>query len=161
MKRLATPGWLLCHVAMVALVVTFLRLGWWQLSRAEGGNGLSIGYTLEWPLFSGFVVLVWLREVRTTVRAGRPDVAPAAAEPGEPDVPAGVSRFDPAQARAARAAVSASTDAAGDPTSEYNQYLTWLAEHPHARPSDYRRAAVSPTVHPAIHPATSEETSRA
>jgi hypothetical protein len=142
MKRLATPGWLLCHVVMVALVVTFLRLGWWQLSRAEGGNGLSIGYTLEWPLFSAFVVVIWLREVRSTLRAGRPVEAPVERAP-DVGVPAGVSRFDPAEARAARDARSARTDAAGDPKSDYNQYLAWLAEHPNARPSDYRRPAVN------------------
>ena len=78
MKRLATPAWLLRHVVMVALVVTFLRLGWWQLSRAEGGNGLSIGYTLEWPAFAAFVVIVWLREIRLTLHPGAAE--PAAAD---------------------------------------------------------------------------------
>jgi hypothetical protein len=141
MRRLATPGWLLCHVAAIAIVVTFLRLGWWQLSRAEGGNGLSIGYTLEWPLFAAFVVVIWLREVRGTLRANRPEsVAPATEKPEQP-VPDGVSRFDPVAERAARAARSA----AGDPDSAYNQYLTWLAEHPYARPGDYRRP-MPPTV---------------
>ncbi len=148
MRRLATPGWLLCHVVMVALVITFLRLGWWQLSRAEGGNGLSIGYTLEWPLFSAFVVIVWLREVRVALRAGRAE-APAVEEPAQERVPDGVSRFDPTAARAARAALSESTDAAGDPDSDYNQYLTWLAKHPNARTGDYRRPAANEEKSPA------------
>jgi hypothetical protein len=136
-----TPGWVLCHVVMIALVITFLRLGWWQLTRAEGGNGLSIGYTMEWPLFSAFVVAVWLREVRSTLRAGRPvdatvdaTVTTPAPAPGVP-IPTGVSRFDPEAERAARAARSANAD----PHSDYNQYLASLATRPNARFADYRR----------------------
>jgi len=118
MRRLASPRWLLCHVVMVALVVTFLRLGWWQLTRAEGGNGLSIGYTLEWPAFAAFVVIVWLREVRSTLRVARagdaadPGAAPAAGDASTPDAPTaarGARTPVPtadllSQARAARAA---------------------------------------------------------
>jgi len=110
MKRLATPGWLLCHLVMVALVVLFLRLGWWQLTRAEGGNGLSIGYTLEWPVFAAFVVVVWFREVRGVLRGVR---GTSTGEPGAADPAAGPATAAPdrpgttdvlAQARAERAA---------------------------------------------------------
>ncbi|MGW5673158.1 hypothetical protein ACWEVO_35450, partial [Micromonospora sp. NPDC003776] len=78
MKRLWTPAWIVRHVAMVVLVVGFLGLGWWQVTRAAGGNTLSFGYAIEWPVFAGFVVFVWWREVRHTLR-GRPEqpVAPA------------------------------------------------------------------------------------
>jgi cytochrome oxidase assembly protein ShyY1 len=90
-----TPKWLLCHLLVVVLVVAFLRLGWWQLSRAEGGNGLSIGYTLEWPAFAAFVIVVWIREMRNSrTESEQPDRAPAAV-PGNDVV---------ANARAERAA---------------------------------------------------------
>ena len=69
MKRLWTPGWIARHVAMVVLVAAFLALGWWQLSRAAGGNAISWGYAVEWPVFAGFVVFVWWREVRQALRA--------------------------------------------------------------------------------------------
>ncbi len=118
MKRLATPAWLLRHVVMVALVVTFLRLGWWQLSRAEGGNGLSIGYTLEWPAFAAFVIIVWLREIRLTRHPEATEAAAAkarekaAAAPGVPETP-GISAFDLDGARAARAARTEQAEMAG------------------------------------------------
>jgi len=134
MRRLASPAWLLRHVVMIALVATFMRLGWWQFRRAEGGNGLSIGYTLEWPAFSAFVIIVWLREVRTALRDGRELESPARPLVA-PEIPAGVAQFDLVAARAARAA---RTSAAVQPTSEYNEYLAWLAAHPEARTVDYR-----------------------
>ncbi|MET8066952.1 hypothetical protein ABZS65_25340, partial [Micromonospora sp. NPDC005313] len=72
MNRLWTPAWIVRHVAMVVLVVAFLALGWWQVTRAAGGNALSFGYAIEWPVFAAFVVFVWWREVRQTLRAADP-----------------------------------------------------------------------------------------
>lgn len=149
MKRLATPAWLFRHVLMIALVVTFLRLGWWQLSRAEGGNGLSIGYSLEWPAFAAFVVIVWLREIRMALRAATPGGSAVTARKNAsrtaelpPTVPgmAGISAFDLDGARAARATRAEQAETAAEPDSHYNQYLAWLAANPDAKPSDYRRA---------------------
>lgn len=77
MKRLCTPGWLARHVAALTLVAAFLALGWWQISRAAGGNTLSWAYAVEWPVFAGFVVFIWFREVRRTLH-GPP--SPAASE---------------------------------------------------------------------------------
>ncbi|MEV1147484.1 hypothetical protein AB0I76_28150, partial [Micromonospora sp. NPDC049799] len=81
MKRLWTPGWIARHVAMVVLVGAFLSLGWWQVSRAAAGNAISWGYAIEWPVFAGFVVFVWWREVRHALRASSTDEPPAAAGP--------------------------------------------------------------------------------
>src|SRR6267154_356070 len=67
--RLVRLVWLLGHLAMVALVLTFLALGWWQIGRASHGNALSFGYSLEWPFFAAFVVFIWQREVRAVLRA--------------------------------------------------------------------------------------------
>jgi hypothetical protein len=105
MRRLTRPSWLIRHVIMVALVVVFLRLGWWQLSRAEGGNALSIGYTLEWPAFALFVIIVWWREVRMALRGSDDSARVRQATPSDgaavPDIP-GVSQFDVDAARAER-----------------------------------------------------------
>ncbi len=68
MKRLWTPSWIARHVAMVVLVTSFLGLGWWQVSRAAAGNAISWGYAVEWPVFAGFVVFVWWREVKHALR---------------------------------------------------------------------------------------------
>ncbi len=53
---------------MIIIVAGFVTLGWWQLRRAEGGNALSWGYTFEWPLFAGFVVVFWLKVMRDELR---------------------------------------------------------------------------------------------
>ncbi|GAB3944200.1 hypothetical protein GCM10027614_33960 [Micromonospora vulcania] len=87
MRRLWTPAWIARHVAMVVLVVGFLGLGWWQVSRAAAGNSLSWGYAVEWPIFAGFVVYVWWREVRLANRDPA-DVAGSAADEADAPTPA-------------------------------------------------------------------------
>lgn len=135
MKRLWTPAWIARHVAMVVLVVGFLGLGWWQISRAASGNTLSWAYAVEWPIFAGFVVFVWWREVRHTLRGGpadRPAAAPSATAGSEPAATSGVRR----PVRVSR--VSVPTDGAEDgDLAEYNRYLSWLNANPGARPGDY------------------------
>ncbi len=64
MRRLLTLRWLLVHAAVVILVVGFLLLCWWQVSRARNGNLLSFGYAIEWPAFAAFVIWVWVKEMR-------------------------------------------------------------------------------------------------
>jgi hypothetical protein len=101
---------------MVVLVATFLGLGWWQLGRGRGGNALSWGYAFEWPVFAGFVVLIWLREVRIALRTdGTPKSPPASSRPsGVPQID-GVQEFDLEAARAARAArIAPDSSALGD-----------------------------------------------
>lgn len=148
MRRLTSPRWLLLHAAALVLVVTFLVLGWWQIGRAAGGNGLSFGYAIEWPFFAGFVVFMWWREVRGAVRSGReapgrdgPPAAPRDREPAVPAIP-GVTTFDAAAALADRARQRAAST--GEQVSDYDRYLAWLAEHPDARPRDYWSAMADP-----------------
>ncbi len=86
MRRFLSLRWLGLHTAMVAIVAGFLALGWWQLTRAEGGNALSWGYTFEWPLFAGFVVVFWIKAMRDELheaqaRDGRRADSAAPAEP--------------------------------------------------------------------------------
>ena len=71
MKGLWTPAWIFRHVLGLVLVAGFLLLGWWQYSRATGGNALSWGYAFQWPLFAAFVAFVWFREVQLERRGGR------------------------------------------------------------------------------------------
>lgn len=62
----------------VALFVACVLLGWWQLDRAEGGNGLSWAYTFEWPLFALFTLFFWWKTTRFET-AEKPE--PVQAEP--------------------------------------------------------------------------------
>lgn len=101
MGRLATPAWLLRHAAMLVAVAGCLWLCRWQIDRAADGNALSLGYAIEWPVFAGFVVLIWAREVRAVLRD--PDATPPEPKrPATPEIP-GVERFDLDAAFAERA----------------------------------------------------------
>ncbi|MGW4945446.1 hypothetical protein ACWEOZ_28090 [Actinoplanes sp. NPDC004185] len=150
MKGLWTPAWIARHILALVLVAGFLALGWWQFSRATGGNALSWGYTFEWPVFALFVVFIWFREVQQERRAARATEqdGPAEAEPQEEqpeqqpvphqDVPVTVRR--PVRVPVAQVAPADDDD---PELTAYNDYLGWLAAHPGARPSDYpgRRAS--------------------
>ena len=124
MRRFFTPAWLLRHAIAVVLVAACLALGWWQIGRARGGNALSYGYAVEWPVFALFVVFVWSREVRAERRGGYADPAPP------PSVPEDLRIEVPHRDVAA-------PDDEDAQTSEYNRYLAWLSAHPEARPRDY------------------------
>lgn len=146
------------HVIAVTLVGAFLALGWWQINRAAAGNVLSWAYAVEWPVFAGFVVFLWVREVRHELR-GDPQTAPApttgtgtGAEltPGaDPKAGSGSQapyRPGPSEAvprpgirrpvRSARVPVVDDNADDGD-LAAYNHYLSWLNANPGARPSDY------------------------
>jgi DNA-binding transcriptional regulator of glucitol operon len=125
MKGLLTPAWILRHVVALVLVVAFLLLGWWQYTRAADGNALSWGYMFQWPVFAGFVVFLWWREVKL---ATKPRPAPEQL----PDSPVAVGR-------PIRVPSRASADPADDDPElvAYNDYLAWLNAHPGARPGDY------------------------
>ncbi|WP_203788018.1 hypothetical protein [Paractinoplanes rishiriensis] len=133
MKGLWTPAWIARHVLALAGVAFCLGMGWWQLGRAAGGNAISWGYTLEWPVFAGFVAFLWWREVQLARHGGKPQPqkAPAENAPAEESgAPVKVRR----PVRVATRAVPAEDDA---DLAAYNHYLAWLAAHPAARPVDY------------------------
>ncbi|WP_051462931.1 hypothetical protein [Haloglycomyces albus] len=71
--RLFTPGWIFLHILALTLIPMFLWLGYWQLSRAQGGNALSWGYALEWPVFALFTLALWIRQIRAEMRTDRAD----------------------------------------------------------------------------------------
>jgi DNA-binding transcriptional regulator of glucitol operon len=137
MKGLWTPAWIARHVLALVLVVAFLALGWWQFSRATGGNALSWGYTFEWPVFAAFVVFLWCREVQQERRSRR--ATGSGDKPADPPGPAQQRPGDPVTVRRpVRVPVAPATPAEDDPALvAYNDYLSWLAAHPGARPSDY------------------------
>lgn len=140
MRRLLTPVWLLRHLVAATLVGGFLALGWWQIGRAAAGNSLSWAYAVEWPVFAGFVVFVWWREVR---RDRRVDSARTGTRPtGDGQVPANTPApgFRRPVTTSRRSASPAPVPAGTSDSPEldaYNAYLAWLNANPTARPGDY------------------------
>jgi hypothetical protein len=131
MRRLLTPGWLAGHALMVAAVATMLWLAWWQLTRAAGGNPLSWGYAIQWPVFASFTGFLWAREVRRVLR-GEPGAG------GRPERPGSGTAPGPAFSRGSNGPAEAAYDASDDPElAAYNRYLAWLGANPGARPVDY------------------------
>jgi hypothetical protein len=47
------------HLGFLLVVPFCLLATWWQITRAEDGNGLSYLYTVEWPVFAGLGVYFW------------------------------------------------------------------------------------------------------
>jgi hypothetical protein len=150
MKGLWTPAWIARHVLALVLVASFLGLGWWQFSRATGGNTLSWGYAFEWPVFAAFVVFIWVREIQVERRGRRPappdpataDRSPLADVPDEAEPP--VAEQPVAVRRPVRVGRPAPVPVAGTGAAEedaelieYNAYLAWLSAHPGAGPLDY------------------------
>jgi hypothetical protein len=127
-----TPAWLLRHAVALTLVVAFLGLGWWQITRAAGGNLLSYAYAVEWPLFAAFVVFVWVKEVRR-------ERAASATHGATSDTPAATDAQAPPLRSTRPARVGPGWESDDDEQlAAYNRYLAWLAANPTARPADYR-----------------------
>jgi hypothetical protein len=102
-RRLLTPPWIVLHCFAVVLTVAFGLLGWWQLSRAQGGNAISWGYAFEWPLFAVFTLALWIRQMRLELAKDRPEGETPRGKPAPPPM---TSPFETAilQAREAETA---------------------------------------------------------
>ena len=48
-----------------------LAAGWWQATRALGGNALSWVYSVEWPAFAILAIVCWWRLVHEDPEAYR------------------------------------------------------------------------------------------
>lgn len=109
-------AWLTVITAL--LVPSLFALGYWQLTRALGGNTLSWAYVFEWPLFAGYLVHVWWRllheEPDTATGAALPTTAGPAAEPAA-DTVTGGAWTDPVEEE-------------DEELAAYNRYLAALEE---------------------------------
>ena len=114
---------------MVLWVPMCLLAGWWQVTRALDGNGLSYLYSVEWPIFAIVGVFAWWSLVHTDpdsvgARAQRRLLARAA---GGSDDASGTTGTTPARDRQ-----SEDTELAA-----YNDRLADLAAS--NRPKTWRR----------------------
>jgi len=58
-KRWFSRRAFLLHFEFFSLASACLVAGWWQVTRALGGNGLSWVYSAEWPGFAILAILAW------------------------------------------------------------------------------------------------------
>jgi hypothetical protein len=47
------------HVAVLLFTPGCALAGWWQITRAQDGNGLSYLYSVEWPIFALLGLYFW------------------------------------------------------------------------------------------------------
>ena len=116
LRPLFTLRWLGVHALAVAAVLVLARTGWWQWAKG-GGDGRAwqhYGYAVQWWLFAGFAVFLWVKLVLDELDPSR--VERRTAE--DPTVPAVTQLAAPAPA-----------DDDDDELAAYNRHLAWLAEH--------------------------------
>jgi len=53
------------HLGCLLFVPFCIAATWWQITRAEDGNGLSYLYTFEWPVFAVVGVYFWWQFLHT------------------------------------------------------------------------------------------------
>jgi DNA-binding transcriptional regulator of glucitol operon len=115
------PGWVVFHLFTVAVVITMILLGRWQLHVSESKHFSlqNFGYSIQWWLFSAFALLFWWRIVRDGARRrDEGDLAPSP-EPADPaDEPVAYRRY----------VMPTTPQPTDDPTlAAYNEYLASLA----------------------------------
>lgn len=73
MRAFLTPRWLALHVLLVVSVLGLGRIGLWQWDRAHAGGGSwqNYGYAVQWWLFAGFAVFLYVKTVLDELDPGR------------------------------------------------------------------------------------------
>ena len=114
-----TPRWLGLHALLVASLIVLGRIGAWQWDKArEQDDWQNYGYALQWWLFAGFAVFLWVKLILDELDPSRV----AERDPGEPVLPQPDLR-----PRAEQPAPSPDGD--DDELAAYNRHLRWLAEN--------------------------------
>jgi len=119
-KAFTTPRWLGWHALLLVSLAALGRIGWWQWTTARSeGDWQNYGYAVQWWLFGGFAVFLWVKLVLDELDPQRVE---------ERDKPVPLPQLD-RRPTAVVAAASASTDEDEDPElAEYNRRLAQLAE---------------------------------
>lgn len=58
-RRWLSPRAFLLHAEILVVAPGCFAAGWWQATRALGGNGLSWVYSIEWPIFGLLAIYGW------------------------------------------------------------------------------------------------------
>jgi DNA-binding transcriptional regulator of glucitol operon len=128
------------HIAVLFFVPGCAAAAWWQITRAEDGNGLSYLYSVEWPIFAFLAVYFWWMLIHTDydsvgLKGMRNRQASASA-------PASVSSASVAPAsapEAARETVAPTGTGADENDPELAAYNARLAQLANDGPKTWRR----------------------
>jgi DNA-binding transcriptional regulator of glucitol operon len=127
----ASPRWVGGHVIVLALAVTMVLLGRWQLdvSNAKHFDLQNFGYALQWWAFTAFGLVMWAKILRDAARRHAGEEASPDETRARAVAAARARRVEPVPYR--RYLMPQSRDAiapAGDSTlAAYNDYLSRLA----------------------------------
>lgn len=115
MKAFVSLRWLGRHALLVVSLVVLGWIGLWQWDKArEQGDWQNYGYALQWWLFAGFAVFLWVKLVLDELDPQRVDARGA----DEPELPQPDVR-----------PTVVVEDADDDELAAYNRHLAWLAEN--------------------------------
>ena len=130
----AGPKWVLGHLVVLAMAVTMVLLGRWQLDVSDSKHFSlqNFGYALQWWAFTAFLLVLWARILRDgarKLRASGPAGADVAADGASQQAEAAPPADEPVAYRRYVMPQSASAPApAGDAElTAYNDYLARLA----------------------------------
>jgi hypothetical protein len=132
------PRWFALHLLVLAACVVMVFLGRWQwrVAHVHNGDVRNYAYALQWWIFSGFAVLLWLRVVRdaaqpTTATSHDPIAETSADESPTPAI--AYRRYVMPQGG------SSDEDAFDEEHARYNAYLAALADGTELRDPGKRR----------------------
>ena len=117
-KAFLTPRWLGWHALLLLSLVVLGRIGLWQwrVARAED-DWQNYGYAVQWWLFAGFAVFLWVKLVLDELDPARVEARSAPPPLPQEDLR---PRATPAPAPA--------DDEDDDELAAYNRHLARLAE---------------------------------
>ncbi len=114
MKAFLTLRWLGWHALLLVSLAVLGRIGIWQWDKARSQDDWqNYGYAVQWWLFAGFAVFLWVKMVLDERDPSRLDDRAAQ----DPTLPTVVQRQAPPPA-----------EDDDDELAAYNRHLAWLAE---------------------------------
>ncbi len=111
-----SPRWIGWHVLLLVTLVVLGRIGLWQWDKArQQDDWQNYGYAVQWWLFAGFAVFLWVKLVLDELDPQR-----RAAQQEEPALP---------QPDLRPTAQPVAAEEEDDELAAYNRHLAWLAEN--------------------------------